>query len=169
MRQVPVAADFSDPLEFRRILGHLPTAVSVITALTGEEEPVGMVVGTFTSVSLDPPLVGFLPDRKSRTWPRIEAAGHFCANVLAADQAALCRQIAGKGDDKFAGVDYSISRHRLPVLANALASIECRIHSVSDAGDHFFVLGEVLGMEAARISDPLLFFCGRYGGFADLS
>ncbi|WP_313808164.1 flavin reductase family protein [Sphingobium sp.] len=147
----------------------MPTAVSVITALTEAHEPIGMVVGTFTSVSLDPPLVGFLPDRKSRTWPLIEAAGHFCANILAADQTALCRQIAGKGEDRFAGIDYTVSGHGLPIIANALASIECRIHSVNDAGDHFFVLGEVLGMEAVRAADPLLFFCGKYGGFADLN
>lgn len=161
--------DSHDPVEFRRILGHVPTAVSVITALTEDELPIGMVVGTFTSVSLDPPLVGFLPDKKSRTWPRIQAAGHFCANILTSDQAALCRQIASKPQDKFAGVDYRLSTHRLPVIANALASVECRIHAVNDAGDHYFVLGQVLKMEAVHASEPLLFFCGKYGGFADLN
>ena len=162
------AADFRDPKEFRRILGHVPTAVSVITALSEKGEPIGMVVGTFTSVSLDPPLVGFFPDRKSRTWSAIKMAGHFCANILAADQARLCRQMASGEGDRFAGVEYSISTHGLPVIANALASIECRIHSVNDAGDHYFVLGEVLGMEAVHATDPLLFFCGRYGGFSGL-
>src|SRR3546814_16679310 len=94
-----------DPGEFRRILGHLPTGVSVITALTGENHPIGMVVGTFTSVSLAPPLVGFLPDRNSKTWPCITAAGHFCAHILASDPIELCRQIAGNGEDKRAGGD----------------------------------------------------------------
>src|SRR3546814_8338620 len=98
-----------------------------------------MVVGTFPSVSLDPPLVGFLPDRNSKTWPLIKEAGHFCANILASDQIELCRKIAGKGEDKFAGVDFTISGHGVPVLSAALASIECRIYSINDAGDHFFV------------------------------
>lgn len=157
-----------DPAKFRRVLGHLPTGVSVITALTPEEELIGMVVGTFTSVSLNPPLVGFLPDRQSRTWPRIQAAGYFCANILASDQADLCTQIATSKEGKFAGVDYRISAHGVPVIANALASVECQIHSVLDAGDHYFVLGRVLCLEAIRTSEPLLFFCGRYGGFANL-
>jgi 3-hydroxy-9,10-secoandrosta-1,3,5(10)-triene-9,17-dione monooxygenase reductase component len=161
-------SESQDPNEFRRVLGHLPTGVSVITALTSENAPVGMVVGTFTSVSLDPPLVGFLPDRSSKTWSVIERAGHFCANVLASDQMPLCRQIAGNGVDKFAGVDFAISDHGMPVIAGVLASIECRIFSVAEAGDHYFVLGQVLRMEAARPADPLLFFCGHYGGFADL-
>lgn len=169
MQSACESANVRDPAEFRRILGHVPTGVSVITALADDRQPIGMVVGTFTSVSLSPQLVGFLPDRSSRTWPLIEASGYFCANILASDQAALCRQIAGKGPDKFSGVDYTLSTHRLPVLANSLASIECSIHSVNDAGDHYFVLGEVLQMEAARAADPLLFFCGKYGGFADLS
>ena len=153
--------------DFRQVLGSYPTGVSVITATSAQGQPIGMVVGTFTSVSLDPPLVGFLPDRKSSTWPQIEAAGHFCVNVLAADQTELCRQIAGKGD-KFAGVEYATTNHGLPQLPGILAAIECRIHSVTDAGDHVFVLGRVLRLEALRDADPMLFFKGRYGGFADL-
>ena len=71
-----------DAALFRQVLGNYPTGVTVITALSANGDPLGMVVGTFTSVSLDPPLVGFLPDKKSSTWPLIEAAGHFCVNVL---------------------------------------------------------------------------------------
>lgn len=153
--------------DFRQVLGAYPTGVSVITAMNAAGQPVGMVVGTFTSVSLDPPLVGFLPDRKSGTWPQIEAAGHFCVNVLGSDQHALCAQIAGKGD-RFAGVEFSVTNHGLPQLPDVIAAIECRIHSVSDAGDHVFVLGRVLRMAALRDADPMLFHKGRYGGFATL-
>ena len=156
-----------DPALFREVLGNYPTGVCVITALDASDQPAGMVVGTFTSVSLDPPLVGFLPDKSSSSWPKIEQAGHFCVNVLAADQQALCRQVSGKGD-KFAGLDYTVSSNRLPVLANAIATIECRLHSVTDAGDHWFVLGEVLHLEALRLHDPMLFHRGRYGGFAEI-
>lgn len=154
--------------EFRQVLGYYPTGVSAITAMGADGQPIGMVVGTFSSVSLDPPLVGFLPDKSSSTWPRLEAAGRFCVNVLASDQLDVCRQLAGKGPDKFAEVEYTVSDHNLPVLAQALATIECSLHSVTDAGDHYFVLGRVLRLEAARDADPMLFFRGRYGGFAGL-
>lgn len=154
--------------EFRQVLGYYPTGVSAITAMGADGQPIGMVVGTFSSVSLDPPLVGFLPDKSSSTWPRLEAAGRFCVNVLASDQLDVCRQLAGKGPDKFAEVEYTVSDHNLPVIARALATIECSLHSVTDAGDHYFVLGRVLRLEAARDADPMLFFRGRYGGFAGL-
>ncbi|MEO7383978.1 MAG: flavin reductase family protein, partial [Novosphingobium sp.] len=115
-----------DPAAFRQVLGNYPTGVTVITAIGAGGVPVGMVVGTFTSVSLDPPLVGFLPDKRSTSWPQIEASGHFCVNVLARDQLELCGKLAKSGQDKFAGVDYTISRHGLPVLAGTMVSIECR-------------------------------------------
>lgn len=153
---------------FRQVLGYYPTGVSAITATSGEGTPLGLIVGTFSSVSLDPPLVGFLPDKSSSTWPKIEQTGHFCVNVLASDQIDVCRQLAGKSADKFAHVAYTVSNHNLPVVTGALATIECRLHSVTDAGDHFFVLGHVLRLEATREADPMLFFRGRYGGFAGL-
>lgn len=157
-----------DPAIFRQVLGSYPTGVSVITACDGEGSPAGMVVGTFTSVSLDPPLVGFLPDKKSTSWPLIEAAGRFCVNVLASDQQAVCRQMAAKGAEKFSGLEVRISDHNLPVIEGSIARIECTIHSVTEAGDHWFVLGNVLSMETTREDDPMLFHRGRYGGFAEL-
>jgi 3-hydroxy-9,10-secoandrosta-1,3,5(10)-triene-9,17-dione monooxygenase reductase component len=153
--------------QFRQVLGAYPTGVAIITAFDETGAPAGMVVGTFTSVSLDPPLVGFLPDKGSTSWPRIEAAGRFCVNVLGSDQQQLCRQVAGKGD-KFAGVALATSDHGLPVIADCLAVIECALHSVSEAGDHWFVIGKVLGMAVPREGDPMLFHRGRYGGFAEL-
>ena len=158
-----------DPADFRQVLGSYPTGVCAITALSGDGTPVGMVVGTFTSVSLDPPLVGFLPDKKSSSWPTIEKTGRFCVNVLGSDQQHVCRQIAAKGPDKFVGVDYALSEHDLPILAQSIAVIECSLHSVSEAGDHLFVLGKVLRMEVKRDEDPMLFHRGRYGGFAELA
>jgi 3-hydroxy-9,10-secoandrosta-1,3,5(10)-triene-9,17-dione monooxygenase reductase component len=158
-----------DPARFRAVLGAYPTGVCVVTALDGEGQPAGMVVGSFTSVSLDPPLVGFLPDRKSSTWPVIEAAGRFCVNVLASDQQELCRRVAARGPDRFAEVPFAMSDHDLPVLAETIATIECRLHSVTEAGDHWFVMGEVLQLDVSREADPMLFHRGRYGGFAELA
>ena len=155
-----------EPATFRQVLGSYPTGVCVVTALDAAGAPIGLVVGSFTSVSLDPPLVGFLPDKKSTTWPLIEAVGHFCVNVLASDQQALCRQIATPGPDKFAGVEYTLSDHNLPVLAGSVTRIECALHSVTEAGDHYFVMGRVLGLEVIRDAAPMLFFKGGYGSFA---
>ncbi|MEP7221195.1 MAG: flavin reductase family protein [Novosphingobium sp.] len=154
---------------YRQVLGYYPTGVCVITALDQQASPCGMVVGTFTSVSLDPPLVGFLPDKRSSSWSVIEQAGHFCVNVLADDQMELCRKLSVSGPDKFTGVEYTVSAHDLPILAGAMVSIECRLHSVIDAGDHWFVLGHVLGLEALRDGDPMLFHRGKYGSFAQTS
>lgn len=157
-----------DPAVFREVLGSYPTGVCVISALDAEGQPTGMVVGTFTSVSLDPPLVGFLPDKGSSSWPKIEETGHFCVNVLGSDQQQVCRQVAAKGPDKFIDVKYELSANNLPIITDALANIECVLHSVTDAGDHWFVLGSVLSMKTARDADPMLFHRGRYGGFAEL-
>ena len=111
-----------DPAQFRRVLGHYPTGVAAITSQGADGAPLVLVVGTFTSVSLDPPLVGFLPTRESYSWAAIRETGHFAVNVLGADQAALCGQLAGRGD-KFAGVDYTLSQRGLPLVAVALVTI----------------------------------------------
>jgi 3-hydroxy-9,10-secoandrosta-1,3,5(10)-triene-9,17-dione monooxygenase reductase component len=155
-----------DPAEFRQVLGAYPTGVCAITATGTDCVPIGMVVGTFTSVSLDPPLVGFLPDKTSATWPLIEVAGQFCVNVLARDQMDVCRQLSARGAAKFAGIDMALSAHGQPVIVDAIARIDCVVHQVIDAGDHWFVMGRVLSMEATRDADPMLFHRGRYGGFS---
>ena len=158
-----------DPALFRQVLGHFPTGVTVITATKADGTPVGFTIGSFTSVSLDPPLVGFLPDKKSSTWPQIEAAGKFCVNILGSNQQDLCRRLSAKGPERFADVDWSHSVHGLPILADTIATIECALHAVHEAGDHWFVLGKVLTMDVTRNEDPMLFHRGRYGGFAELA
>jgi 3-hydroxy-9,10-secoandrosta-1,3,5(10)-triene-9,17-dione monooxygenase reductase component len=153
--------------DYRRVLGNYPTGVAAITSVDADGAPLVMVVGTFTSVSLDPPLVGFLPTRTSASWLAIAATGKFAVNVLGSDQAALCGQLAGRGD-KFAGVDYTLSDDGLPLLAGALITIEADISATLEAGDHDFVLGAVRALNVGREGDPLLFLRGNYGGFAAL-
>lgn len=164
---MPVSVTAIDPAQFRQTLGHYPTGVAAVTALDAEGNVLALVVGSFTSVSLDPPLVGFLPDKRSTTWPQIHATGHFAVNILGSDQTLLCRQLAGKGE-KMAGVAWHVSENNLPILDEALVSIECRIAWVHEAGDHHFVLGQVLDMTVQREGDPMLFHRGQYGGFAAL-
>ena len=156
-----------EPADYRRVLGHYPTGVAAITSSDADGAPLVLVVGTFTSVSLDPPLVGFLPTRTSASWAAIAATGQFAVNVLGSDQAALCGQLAGRGD-KFAGVDYTLSDEGLPLLTGALITIEASISATLEAGDHDFVLGAVRRLHVVREGDPLLFHRGNYGGFAAL-
>ena len=155
-----------DPTWFRQVLGQYPTGVSVVTGIAPDERPVGLVVGTFTSVSLDPPLVAFLPGRTSSSWPKIEASGHFCINVLSAEQEDVCRVFATKEPDKFQGLAWRPAGSGSPVLAGCVAWIDCKVETVHEAGDHYIVVGRVLELDAASSSLPLLFFQGGYGRFA---
>lgn len=150
---------------FREVLGHYPTGVALVTAIADDEEPIGMVVGTFSSVSMDPPLVSFMPTRGSYTFERLRTASCFTVNILAHDQEDLCRQFARRGADKFAGVDWRASQNGSPVLEGVVASVDCDFHEVLEAGDHYIVLGRVTALEVQRPVVPLLFFQGGYGGF----
>jgi len=148
---------------FREIMSHYPTGVSVIASRTAEGEAIGMTVGTFTSVSLAPPLIGFFPDKRSTSWPKIAATGHFCVNILAHDQELLCRKFSGAERDRFSEVTHRFSQNGLPILDGAVAWIDCDIFSVQEAGDHLFVLGEVKAMDAERTASPLVFHRGKFG------
>jgi flavin reductase (DIM6/NTAB) family NADH-FMN oxidoreductase RutF len=154
-----------DSATYRRVLGHYPTGVCVVTAVEPGGSSAGMVVGSFTSVSLDPPLVAFFPDRSSTSWPRIERAGKFCVNILASDQGDLCRRFASKAEDKFAGVAHRVSSNGSPVLDDVVAWVDCTLDTVHEAGDHFIVLGRVQELDISRPDAPLLFFRGKYGNF----
>ena len=154
-----------DTAKFRQVLGHFTTGVTVVTA-TAPSGPVGLAVGSFASVSLDPALVAFFPDRGSSSWPHIEAAGSFCVNILAEDQEVVCRRFATKGDDKFVGLGWRPAASGAPLLDGVLAWIDCDIDSVTDAGDHFCVMGRVRDLAVAHDGAPLLFFRGGYGRFA---
>jgi 3-hydroxy-9,10-secoandrosta-1,3,5(10)-triene-9,17-dione monooxygenase reductase component len=152
---------------FRRTLGHHPTGVAVVTAIATGDKPVGMAVGSFSSVSLDPPLVGFFPARTSSTFPLIWEAGAFCVNVLADDQAALGRSFSLTGTDRFAAVTWSPAPSGAPLIDGVAAWIDCEIESVSPAGDHYLTLGRVrdLGGESER--SPLVFVDGGFGSFVE--
>lgn len=151
--------------DYRATLSLYPSGVCVITSLLPDGTPVGMSISSFTSVSLQPPLVGFFPGSHSVTSAKIKEAGRFCANVLSAEQEALCRRFATQSPNKFDGVDFHISDNGLPILAGAIASIECTVESVTSAGDHDFVLGRVVALDTDNVKHPLVFFRSGYGQF----
>lgn len=154
-----------DSSKFRQVLGHFPTGVTVVTAAP-EGGPVGMAVGSFCSVSLDPPLVAFFPGKTSTSWPGIEEAGSFCVNILADDQEEISRRFASKDSDKFTGLGWTPAPSGAPVLDGVLAWIDCDIETVAEAGDHWSVTGKVRDLAVGHDGAPLLFFRGGYGRFA---
>ncbi|MEL3944604.1 MULTISPECIES: flavin reductase family protein [Streptomyces] len=168
-----------DSAEFRRVLGHFATGVTVVTAPATPAAPVGSAMATvateapstpsapqapptpqgpagfacqsFASLSLDPPLVSFMVARTSTTWPRIARAGVFCVNILGAGQGDLCRAFAVSGADKFAGVEYDAAPATgSPRLAGAPAWIDCVVHAVHTGGDHLIVVGRVEALGTAE-------------------
>jgi 3-hydroxy-9,10-secoandrosta-1,3,5(10)-triene-9,17-dione monooxygenase reductase component len=165
---------------FREVLGRFASGIAVVTTTT-DSGPTGMTCQSFTSVSLDPPLVAFLPTRQSRAFAAIRRSGHFCVNVLAADQAWLSDQMASPGPvDKFAGVDWDTGTTGSPRLHGALAHVDCTVRAVHEAGDHYIVVGEVVDLgapgdpadpdpraEPAAGAGPLLYYRGRYTTVAD--
>ena len=153
-----------DGREFRRILGHYPTGVCVVASLSNSE-PVGMVVGSFTSVSLDPALVAFLPGRRSRTWAKIVAAGHFCVNILAEPQQWICTSLS-KAEGRFGSIPHRLSETGLPIIDGIVAWIDCQLDAIHEAGDHFIVVGRVRALDVERPSPPLVFLRGEYGGIS---
>lgn len=167
------SADIADTAEaqaaarkFRDVLGRYCSGVTVITSMSGGE-PVGMTCQSFSSVSLDPPLVMFIPAKTSRAWPVMQRAGHFCVNFLAADQAEISNVMASKGADKFAGIDWSPSKTGAPLLDGVVGYVDCTVHSVHEAGDHYVVIGRVQDMDLTGPPDggpvdPLLYFEGSY-------
>ncbi len=159
----------ADPANFRRILGHYPTGVCAVTAMQDNGMPAGMVIGSFTSVSLDPPLVGFFPDRASTSWPKISTVGRFCVSVLGESQLTVCKAIASKAEDKFENIPYRLSGAGQPIIEGAIAWIDCTLHAVYDAGDHLMVLGDVIELDAAGLCAPLIFHKGGYGRFSGLA
>jgi 3-hydroxy-9,10-secoandrosta-1,3,5(10)-triene-9,17-dione monooxygenase reductase component len=150
---------------FRDVLSRFATGVAVVTGLVGDH-PVGMTCQSFTSVSLEPPLVLFCPARTARAWPRMRRAGTFCVNVLAADQGALSDRMATRGADKFAGVRWTPAPVTgSPLLGGVVAWVDCSVHAVHRAGDHDVVLGRVLdlGHGVDGPGEPLTYHRGRYG------
>ncbi|WP_433505460.1 flavin reductase [Pseudonocardia halophobica] len=158
-----------DSVRFRRVLGRFPTGVVVVTAIGSGGRPAGMAVGSFTSVSLVPPLLAFFPDKGSSSFPQIRASGSFCVNVLSADQEPVCRAFATKGADKFAGLGWRPAGSGSPILDGVVAWMDCDIETIDRAGDHFIVLGRVRDLQAGPAELPLLFFQGGYGHFSSLS
>ncbi|MER6944729.1 flavin reductase family protein [Nonomuraea sp. NPDC000554] len=164
----PRANGHLDSRRFRQVLGRFATGVVAITALDPVSgEPCGLAANSFTSVSLDPPLVGFCVAHTSTSWPRVRGAKVVTVNVLAEHQQPVCAQLAAKGGDKFAGLVWTGSPGGNPVLDGALAWLDCAVEAEHPAGDHVIVVARVLQLDTHAEGGPLVFFRGGYGGFVE--
>ncbi len=151
-----------DPTAFRQVLARFATGVVVVTGAT-PEGPAGLTCQSFSSLSLDPPLILLSTARSSSTWPRIAATGRFAVNVLGADQQEVSGRFAVSGGDKFAGQEWRAGVLGNPLLDGAIAHVECDVEAVHDGGDHEIVVGRVRALSAPAVdAEPLLYFRSAY-------
>ena len=150
-----------DVRSLRRALGQYATGVTVVTAVADDGRPVGVTANSFTSVSLEPPLVLWCLSRDAGCFPAFQTASTFAVNVLSAQQHYLSRQFSTPANDKFAGVKLVADDSGLPVIEGALAHFVCRVVRQFDAGDHAVILGEVERF-GGQEGEPLVFHSGGY-------
>lgn len=150
------------PQTLRDAMGCFATGVTVITTSGPTGEPLGFTANSFTSVSLDPPLVLFCIKRESANMAALQARNAFAVNVLHIGQQSVSSRFASKDADRFAGVDWERWEHDVPIILEALANFECSIHEVFEGGDHFVVIGQVRRVRFDPTRDPLLFLQGKY-------
>ncbi|ASU80272.1 flavin reductase [Actinopolyspora erythraea] len=153
------------PHRFRTVLSRFATGVVAIAALDTDDRPIGFTINSFTSVSLEPPLVAYCVTHTSRSWPSIRAARRHCLTILADTQRSVCTRLAGKELNKFEGLRWSSSPTGLPILANSLAWLECSVAAEYPAGDHVIVVARVHHAESGDAEEPLVFFESGYGTF----
>lgn len=154
-----------DTRAFRDAMGHYPTGVAVVTARAPDDELLALVVGTFSSVSLDPPLVSFMPMKSSKTFRRMRECDSLCINIFGGEQQQDMLQIAQRWENKFDGIDWYPSPSGDPILKKSIAWIDTTIEDIVEAGDHWITLCRVHDLEVTNPVSPLLFFQGGFGSF----
>lgn len=159
MQSEPEAAD--DSRELRATLGRFATGVTVVTCVAADGSPRGITANSFTSVSLRPPLVLWNIDKDSAFLHAFLGAKNFAINILGSEQRSLAERFAQRDDAGFAGTGYTLSSNGVPVLDDTLGCLQCKSWRVSDCGDHYIIIGEVVE-HACRDGDPLLYFGGDY-------
>jgi len=152
-----------EPRDFRDTVGCFATGITIITTVDADGSPVGLTANSFTSLSLDPPMVLFCLDYNVASFDAFKAGEHFAVNILSTGQQELSNRFAKSGPEKWHGVAFDTWDTGSPILPGSLASMECKISSINKGGDHVIVIGEVVRMERAQGDvRPLLYFRGGY-------
>ncbi len=150
-----------DKAEFCRTCATFPTGVTVVTVLDADGSPHGMTASSFTSVSLDPPLVLVCVDHRAKVLEHLRGTEHLAINVLSEDQHHLSAHFARRGQNRFDGIEWVAGQTGAPLIPGVLASLECRMHRLVDAGDHAILIAEVLGV-SRREGRPLVYYSSGY-------
>ena len=160
--QPPQYVSGSDSRTLRDAMGCFATGITVVTTLDEAKTPIGLTVNSFSSVSLDPPLVSVCLDNHAGSLDVFRAAQSFAINVLHTGQQSISNLFASKGVDRFAGVDWSTWERNVPIIEGSLASFECIKKDMIIQGDHSIFIGEVVRAKFEPHRDPLLYFGGKY-------
>ncbi|MEY4270679.1 MAG: hypothetical protein RLZZ58_1895, partial [Pseudomonadota bacterium] len=161
-RFVPEFREGSDARSFRDALGCFATGVTIITAMGPDGNPIGLTANSFTSVSLDPPLLLVCIANNAGSAPVMREAVRFAVNVLQIGQQPTSNRFAGKGEDRFAATSWEVGEFGTPVLTGSLGSFECDRDALHEGGDHFILVGRVRKAMFEPRRDPLLYFRGKY-------
>jgi flavin reductase (DIM6/NTAB) family NADH-FMN oxidoreductase RutF len=151
-----------DGRNMRDALGRFATGVCVITTMSDRHQALGMTANSFSSVSLDPPLVLWSLQNNSDVYAVFAKPRHFAINVLSSEQQAHSNQYAKKGQHDLDPTHYRIGKYGAPIIRHALATFECELHATHEGGDHLIIVGRVIDMYQRPTGEPLLFYCGRY-------
>lgn len=152
----------SDARTLRDALGCFATGVTIVTATGSDGVPMGLTANSFTSVSLDPPLLLVCIANNASSAEVLKSAKHFAVNVLQIGQQPTSNLFASKGDDRFAETPWSYGESRAPIIDGSLSIFECEQYAIHEGGDHFILVGHVLKASFEPHRDPLLYFRGKY-------
>lgn len=161
-RFIPEYRSGSDARTLRDAMGCFATGVTIITAHGADGKPIGLTANSFTSVSLDPPLLLVCIANNAGSAETLRSAESFAVNVLQIGQQPVSNLFAGKGEDRFAGTRWEVGEYGAPILPSSLGIFECKRHALHEAGDHFLLVGQVEKASFEPRRDPLLYFRGKY-------
>jgi flavin reductase (DIM6/NTAB) family NADH-FMN oxidoreductase RutF len=164
-QEAPIPNEYrtgSDPRTLRDALGCFATGVTVVTCFDEQGRPFGLTANSFTSVSLDPPLLLVCVHRQAVCADALLSASHFAVNVLQTQQQPASIRFSTRSEDRFGPNDWSPGEFGAPVLQESLGVFECERHAVHEGGDHYILVGRVVKASFDPALDPLLYFRGRY-------
>ncbi|MGW1412112.1 flavin reductase family protein [Streptomyces sp. NPDC002403] len=151
-----------DQHEFRATMGHFASGLTVVAGLDPTGRPIGLACQSFSSLSVEPPLVLVCIGLGSTSWPRLEPTGRFGISILAQEQQDVCSALGRPSEDKFASIPWRAGESGSVFVEGALATVDCRIAAIHEAGDHRVVIGRVMDLEVHENGAPLLFYRGSY-------
>lgn len=163
MNKAPIDFKNGDQtLAFRNIMGHFTTGVAIVTTIAKNGAPIGMTVNSFTSVSLNPPLVLVCLNNSAGTISQFINADDFAISVLADNQKDISQTFAKRHSDRFADAHWHKGENNMPLIEGAIAHFECKRTNIHDGGDHTIMLGEVMRAQLLSDDEPLIFYRGEY-------